>query len=520
MRGNRPWLSGLVSVILFVAQNSGARTARNGSASRRSPASISIAVLAIAIVTMALAPRQSFAQDAQSQALELSDHAFAMLNAINASSTRAGPMLAPVASLAGDAQTLSTALGANDNASASGAMTSILSDRDRIEAAAKIAGGQYPEQWSGIREKIAALERQVPAAKGSGVLGGSEAVASVPASHASVAPPAGESMPAAPKIEIASRVFVSGTVRIKGFFQGTDLKTAGIFDGDTKSKDIDVASTPGEQRVNFDFSIQQPSPTQSIRVADVYGREAQALITPDPAAIGPMKGSEEMIEVDPGAATASRGEAGPLAESPIASAGPSKGHNTAEIPSSGDELSPSRRHMGADSSLGPLTNVQINVIDAEESMSAPGNVEVVGQIAGAGVRHAGVYVNGRLAKSIPISPGGYSAFDLTFPMPAGSDARIRVYGNGSNFVEASIDTVGGGGGMTEYRNPPMYGAPPYGGYPPSPYGANPYAYANPYAPGYNPYAPNPYPYSYPPGYGPPPYGTPPPSKPWYSKLFH
>ncbi len=119
--------------------------------------------------------------------------------------------------------------------------------------------------------------------------------------------------------------------------------------------------------------------------------------------------------------------------------------------------------------------MQINVIDAEESMSAPGNVEVVGQIAGPGVRHAGVYVNGRLVKPISVSAGGYSAFDLTFPMPAGSDARIRAYGNGNDFVEASIDTVGGGSGMTEYRNPPMYPAP-YGAYPPSYYPPNPYAY--------------------------------------------
>jgi hypothetical protein len=500
-------------VIKFVAHRVGARVTRRGSVSWRVASVIALIVLA----AVGGSSRPSFAQDAKAQALELSDHAFQMLNAINASSTKAGPILAPVASLAGDAQTLSTALSAHDNASASGAMASILSDRDKIEAAAKIAGGQYPEQWTSIREKIAALEKQVTPVKG--------AVArnEVPESHASVAvaPPAGEKMPAAPKIEIASRVFTSGTVRVKGFMQGTDLKSAGIFDGGTKTRDIDVASTPGEQRINFDFSIQQPSPTQSIRVADVYGREAQALVTPDPAAIGPMKGSEEMIEVDPGA-SASRGEAGPLAESPLASAGPSRGDNTAEIARPGDALSPSRRHIEANSSLGPLTNVQINVIDAEELMSAPGNVEVVGQIAGPGVRHAGVYVNGRLAKSIPVSTGGYSAFDLTFPMPAGSDARIRAYGNGNNFVEASIDTVGGGGGMTEYRNPPMYAAP-YGAYPPSPYyRPNPYAYANPYAPppGYNPYAPNPYPYGYPPpGYGAPPYGTP-PTRPWYSKLFH
>ena len=112
-----------------------------------------------------------------------------------------GPILAPAASLAGDAQTLSTALSAHDNATASGAMASILSDRDKIEAAAKIAGGQYPEQWTSIREKIAALEKQVPPAKGA------VARSEVPESHASVAPPAGEKMPDAPKIEIASRVF-------------------------------------------------------------------------------------------------------------------------------------------------------------------------------------------------------------------------------------------------------------------------------------------------------------------------
>ena len=497
-------------MINFVAHRAGARVTRRGSVSWRVAYAIALIVLVAGV-----AARPSFAQDAKAQALELSDHAFQMLNAINASSTKAGPILAPVASLAGDAQTLSTALSAHDNASASGAMASILNDRDKIEAAAKIAGGQYPEQWTIIREKIAALEKQVTPVKGA------VARSEVPESHASVAvaPPAGEKMPEAPKIEIASRVFTSGTVRVKGFMQGTDLKSAGIFDGGTKTRDIDVASTPGEQRINFDFSIQQPSPTQSIRVADVYGREAQALVTPDPAAIGPMKGREEMIEVDPDATT-SRGEAGPLAESPLASAGPSKGNNTAEIARPGDALSPSRRHIEANSSLGPLTNVQINVIDAEELMSAPGNVEVIGQIAGPGVRHAGVYVNGRLAKSIPVSTGGYSAFDLTFPMPAGSDARIRAYGNGNNFVEASIDTVGGGGGITAYNNPPMYAAP-YGAYPPSPYyRPNPYAYANPYAPGYNPYAPNPYPYGYPPpGYGPPPYGTA-PTRPWYSKLFH
>ncbi len=472
-----------------------------------------------------------YADDAGVDALQLSDHAFAMLNAMNAASGKPGPMLEPAASLAGDAHALSTALSAHDKASASAAMGAILSDRDRIEAAAKIVGGQYPEEWDSIRQKIAALEKTVPAAKtsiGPGGPSSMRAAASIPA--ASVAPPPGEKMPAAPKIAIGSRVFKAGIVRVKGFLEGTDLKSAGIYDGDQKSKDIDVASTPGEQRINFDFSIQQPSPSQSIRVTDSYGREASAMIAPDPAGVGAMKGNEELIEVEPGAGSSSGGVASSSGSSSggsperLASAGPAVRNNTAEIPRRADEASPSHRHMNEGSTLGPLTNVQINVIDAEELMSAPGTVEVVGQIAGPGVRRAGIYVNNRLVKSIPVSTSGYSAFDVTFPMPAGSDARIRAYGNGNDFVEASIDTVGGGSGMTEYRNPPMYGYPTYPGYPPSPYyRPNPYAYANPYAPSVNPYAPNPY-YGYPPGYGPPPYGTPPygtppPNKPWYNKLF-
>lgn len=478
--------------LVFVARN---RIVRIGSVSGRMRTTIAVLIFVGGLV--AAGPRQCFGDDAQVQAQELSDRAFAMLTAINSAppSAKPDPILAPAASLAGDAQTLANALGAQDKAAASAALAEVLSDRDKIEAAAKIAGGQYPEQWTIIREKIAALERQVPASKGS------IAPSGAPASLASVAPPAAEKLPDAPKIEIASRVFKEGTVRVKGYLEGTELKSAGIFDGDTKSKDIDVADVPGEQRIDFDFSIDQPTPTQSIRVTDSYGREAQALIEPDEAGVGPMKGREELIEVDPGA-TASPGEAGPLAESPLASAGPGTGTNTAEIPRPGDELSPSPNHINGGASLGALANVQINVIDTEQLPS--GMVEVVGQIAGPGVRRAGVYVNGRLVKPIEISSTGYSPFDVIFPLLAGGAATIRAYGNGNDFVEASVDMDDLGAGITQYRTGPI------GLYPAYP----PYTYANPYPPGYNPYAP--YPYGYP-----PPYGTPPAANaPWYSRLLH
>jgi len=270
------------------------------------------------------------------QALQLSDHAFAMLNAMNAATGKPGPMLEPAASLAGDAHALSTALSAHDKAGASSAMGAILSDRDRIEAAAKIVGGQFPHEWDDIREKIAALEKTVPATKGAIDPGGpssTHAAASMPASSA--APPPGPKMPVAPKIAISSRVFKAGIVRVKGFLEGTDLKSAGIYDGDQKSKDIDVASTPGEQRINFDFSIQQPSPSQSIRVADSYGREASAMIAPDPAGVGAMKGNEELIEVEPGAGSSSGGVASSSGSSSSGRSGtmpPSIQYNNRSLP--------------------------------------------------------------------------------------------------------------------------------------------------------------------------------------------
>lgn len=470
------------------------------------------------------------ADPAQAEASQLSDSAFALLNSVTAASAKGGPMLAPVASLAADAQTLSTALSTGDRDAAGRAMGSIMRDRDEIDAAvAKSADAINLSQWNAVKEQVASLEKSIaptsatksaPAARGTSGSSAADTSAS-----SIVAPPPSERIPAAPKIVISSRVFQAGSVRMKGYLQGTDLKSAGIYDSEQKSKDIEVASVSGEQRINFDFTIEAPSSSQSIRVSDAYGREAKAIVAPDASMVGSTKGREETIEVEPGATSSA------TVDGPIVSNGRSRRNNTAEIPRPGDELSPSHRHMNAAPSLGPLTGVTISVIDAEELMAAPGTVEVIGQIQGQGVKRAGIYVNGRMAAQIPVSPSGYSGFDVRFAMPAGSDARIRAYGNGNDFVEASIDTTASSGmsGMTSYNNPPAYAAPypaypPYSAYPASPYyRANPYPYGtNPYA---NPYANAPYPNGYAPQpyYGPPPYGYPPPPptvQPWWGRIFN
>jgi hypothetical protein len=298
--------------------------------------------------------------------------------------------------------------------------------------------------------------------------------------------------------------------------QGTDLKTAGIYSGDQLLKPLDFGSASGPERVRFDLSIESPTPSQEIQVTDALGRIARAPVAPNAAALPNTRtGSEKVIELGGGVVSDSVASAG-------SSAGPASisesRNNTAEIPPANtldkSEGGTGRRLRGG--AGGNLTGVQINVIYADESMDQPGNIRVVGQIAGGGVHRAGVYVDGRMVKPIAISPGTYSAFDVTFPLIAGKQATIRAYGAGSNYVEASIDTSDDF--STALRGPTMYPANPYGYG--SPYGApNPYGMApNPYGMAPNPYgAPAPYGYGYPRSpYG---YGAPTAPVPWYRRLI-
>jgi hypothetical protein len=466
---------------------------------------------AAATLTLALvvsAPLMARADSPQAVASGLSDAAFAMLNSIDADA-KAGTMLAPVASLASDAQSLSGALDKGDHAAAGHAMAAIVKDRNQIDAALAAKSGQELPQWNSIKGQIAALEAEVtPVA---GPVATSAPPASSPAAPSASLPP---EAPKAPQVVISSRSFSGGGVRVRGFFEGTNLRSAGIYDGSTALKTIAVSDVSGEQRVNFDFGLQDPSPSQTLEVTDALGRVARAQLAPDAAALTHShEGREKMIELG----------GGELDSDAVASADPATipgtRNNTEEIPrADGSEDAtgaPGRRLPGGVE--GPLTNVQINVLGVMPSPSQPGSYEVVGQISGAGVHRAGVYENGRLMKTIPISGGAYNSFDVIFQMAPGQQASIRAYGLGSNFVEASVDA--NSDGMSTASAPPVMVVP--GG---SPYGyGSPYAYRSPYG------APV-YPGGYPPDYGAPGYGYPapgygyppgyvPPSTPWYRRLI-
>jgi hypothetical protein len=261
----------------------------------------------------------------------------------------------------------------------------------------------------------------------------------------------------APKVEVTSRAPNEGTVHVIGFLEGTNLKSAGIFDHGEKLKDIDVAGTPGSQRVNFNFAIEAPSPTMTIEVTDMMGRSASAQVMPTSAG-APTAEAESSFA---GGESSERTEG--VAPSPAASAS----GNTVEIPRYGGGAALSRRPNPrfAGGVGNPMSNVEINVMSVLPLLSKPGNYEVTGQIVGVGVRRAGIYVAGRPVKPIPVSVGRFSPFDVVFPLTGGRDATIRAYGAGREYVELPIDV---NGPTTMYNSP-------YGGSRSlvNPYGPNP-----------------------------------------------
>ncbi|MGH7948736.1 MAG: hypothetical protein ACREQF_05905 [Candidatus Binataceae bacterium] len=479
-------------------------------------------VLVLAAATIAQAAMSNKLND---EASRLSDDAFALLSSVNAdvSGGTTPPLLTPVATLAGDAQKLASAVSADDLGRASRAMAAVRDDIAAVEAAHKGGSGGFDtNRLSSIKARYAALVAAIPPDAAAAVKGSDEAAA--PSPPASSKPAASAD---SPRVVVDSRRLNGSRIRVTGSVQGTDLKSAGVYDGESEVTSFDVAHTTARQRINFDVTLEDAGRGRVIRVVDNLGRSAQAPVAGSSIATTERTahGNDKMIEVDGGG----------VATSPPRPPVREGGVNTAEIPradTGDDEPEPPRGSRGA--TVGAPRNVQVTILGVTQSLISPGSIEVIGQINGEGIRRAGIYVDGRLARRIPLASDRLSAFDETFPM-IGRTATVRVYGSGESFVESSIQ-IPDDYDMALRRTPPIVVAPGYNTYG-SPYGPG----VNPYGPGANPYpppGPNPYPYNpytnpygsnrqpYPPGYGPPPqYGYPqqyPPGrapKPWWKKLL-
>jgi hypothetical protein len=527
---------------------------RNSRKARKKPAFAVATGAAMTLALMLLRGPAVRAADTKAAAAALSNQAFALLNSLSApaeadpdTNSAAKALIGPVASFAGDAQSLSQALGAGNQGAARNAAASLNTDAESVDDALKAhAGAVKPEQWNSLKAQLAAIEKTVPPVPAT--------ASSVPASAGgppTSPPPSAPSMPpaaassaggpsvtasgapgrssdnAGPIVKIESHHTVGDVTRIKGYFEGSGLKSAGIYEGDQNVKPIKVDAVPGDQKVDFELALRNADISTNVRVVDQLGRTATASVFGDESIASAGNRRESGIEVD-------------------RSTGASPGTNTAEIPSANASEGGELGEVEPDEDLGgglggglsgrpgsPMGNVQVNIESVSPVSPLSHMYQVAGQIIGSGVHHAGIYVDGRLVKRIPVSRGAQvTNFHTKFIMNGGT-ATIRAFGSGNQYVESSIQTPPavassppivvapygmnpyGGYGMNPYAGDPfgnMYGTPfgsPYGSpfgapsygynispygitrYPVSPYGSAPYGAApfgvNPYAAPINPY---------------------------------
>ena len=366
-------------------------------------------------------------EDPAAAAASLSNQAFAILNSLNAAGTAgtASPILGSVASFAGDAQTLSQALGKGDHAGAGRAMDALKSDAASLKAVSqRHPGAIKPALLKSLEQQVAALEKRVPPAPPS--IAGAPPPPDAPppaapapmpdtsgASGAGIAEGSGATrgVSEGPRIKITSRSIENGVSHIKGYFEGTFLKSAGIYQGNQRVKRIKIDRVLGRQKVDFDFALNGADARTNLRVYDHAGRKAVASVYGGGTSALAGTSDEGGVEVYRGSGATSEG-------------------NTAEIPShNSDSLSRGSASMG---------NVRINIASINVIDQLTRVYRVTGQIDGRGVRHAGIYVDGRLAKRLPVSSGAnVSSFNTTFIMNGGT-ATIRAFGAGNRYVESSI----------------------------------------------------------------------------------
>jgi hypothetical protein len=419
----------------------------------------------------------------------MSEQSFALLATLNSQNAggSANPLVGPMATFASDTETLKQALGGSDARAQATAVNSLASDCVVIDNALKTNPKALNlDDWKTIRGELDQIAREV-ARSTAGKIANAPAVAestnppSAPpappiapaASPTNVTPPPLASAPpmtppnppaVGPVVKIESRTVTGDVVRIKGYIEGSGLKSAGIYQDGQPLKTFDVGNVLGEKKIDLDLGIGSPPLDAVIRVTDANGRSAEApVVAPGASAHGGALTSNETTE----------GGVGVLRDSPSRDSGSSGGDSggaVEEIPShSTTSPSPSHRHTLG----GHLANVQINVLGLTETTTTPPTFEITGQIDGPGVTHAGIYVDGRLIKPLPVETGGdFMNFDERVVLN-GDQATIRAYGAGNHFVENSVDLTNS-----------VASAQPMGPTPPLPPNAMAYAYApHPSAPG-------------------------------------
>jgi len=393
------------------------------------------------------------AADAKALSSQLSDKAFAWLATLTKNHDTPSPLLGPVGVFAADSQKLSAALAAANRPAAAAAMASLTADADAVDKAAG-SGGSDPAEWKAIRHDFDSLAAMVPAARAG--------IADTPSAE-SAAPPApaapdfavegaGSGRPASPLAVNIESAQMAGAdiVRLKGSLRGRDIRSAGIYLGDSRLAKLGVKPARGSRTIEFNLEIHNPTPGAVLRVYDMSGRSAQAPILGEAAIARPGVEAEAPAAAPPAAAA-------PVAPSldsgdDLASTGPNLSEesnppapdasedNTREIPAAVAPPSGPKRRMRSHLRARGASDVRIRIDDLSAVDAGRREYQVRGQIVGSGLERAGIYVNGRLAQEIPLSGGAglvASNFAQTFAA-VGLQATIRVYRSRGDYTEASI----------------------------------------------------------------------------------
>src|SRR5262249_6944794 len=175
-----------------------------------------------------------------------------------------------------------------------------------------------------------------------------------------------------PQITITSRESNDAFVHLKGYFEGTDLKSAGIYDGSKQIKAFKVDGVSGRQRVEFDLKLEDPSVATTLRVADADSKAARASVL-EPGLQPPASPDTKVLSTSGSPEMSAAGSEPPPNFNDDSS--------TAEIPSHGPMMpSPSKRRT-----LGnKLADVRINITSVTRTGNLPPTYEIVGQIQGRG----------------------------------------------------------------------------------------------------------------------------------------
>jgi hypothetical protein len=365
-------------------------------------------------------------EDLKSASAHLADQAFALLDHLSKQGRdNPNPLLGAVASLSGDVDSLRQSLAHNDLRSASSDITSLQADRTAVDQALKLHPNAIPAQeWNTLKQRLDRLVREIPPCGTHSECGSAPDSESPPG----LAPPGSIRPPAPPRIVMASRESDGGIVWLKGYFEGTALRSAGIYEGSRQLKSFKVNDVPGRQKVEFDLRLEDPSAATVLRITDANDRTAESPIIDPRLQPLPMPPTSEI----------SAGVAPSTAFSDGSETPPKSGDDAgvAEIPSHGPFMpSPSKRHT----MVSKLGGVGIELFSVTRTRILPPTYEIVGQITGRGITRAGIYLDGRLIQPIPIiDSANYTSFDQRVVVQGGS-MTIRAYSVGNQFVEQSVD---------------------------------------------------------------------------------